>query len=50
MEKKDFLKDTIKHIDIKSLDSTAIIDAMRGMSFSSRDTAQAADIYLQNAQ
>ncbi len=46
MEKKDFLKETIKHIDIKSFDSTAIIDAMRGMSFSSRDTAQAADIYL----
>ncbi len=46
MEKKDFLKETIKHIDIKSFDSTAIINAMRGMSFSSRDTAQAADIYL----
>ncbi len=46
MEKKDFLKETIQHIDIKSFDSTAIIDAMRGMSFSSRDTAQAADIYL----
>jgi deoxyhypusine synthase len=46
MEKKTFLKETIKHIDIKSFDSSAIIDAMRGMSFSSRDTAQAADIYL----
>ena len=46
MEKKSFLKETIKHIDIKSFDSSPIIDAMRGMSFSSRDTAQAADIYL----
>ena len=46
MDKKDFLKDTIKHIDIASFDSTAIIGAMRGMSFSSRDTAQAADILV----
>ncbi len=46
MEKKDFLKEPIEHIDIKSFDSTAIIGAMRGMSFSSRDTARAADIYL----
>ncbi|MCB2222448.1 MAG: deoxyhypusine synthase [Bacteroidetes bacterium] len=45
MSKKEFLKDTIKHIDIKSFDSTPIIDAMRDMSFTSRDTASAADIY-----
>ncbi len=45
MEKKDLLKETIKHIDIKAVDSTQIIDAMRGMSFTSRDTATAADIY-----
>lgn len=45
MEKKDFLKDQVKHIDIKSFDASPIIDAMREMSFTSRDTASAADIY-----
>jgi deoxyhypusine synthase len=45
MSKKEFLRDTIKHIDIKAFDSTPIIDAMRDMSFTSRDTASAADIY-----
>lgn len=45
MEKKDLLKETIKHIDIKSFDATPIIDSMREMSFTSRDTAVAADIY-----
>lgn len=44
MEKKDLLKETVKHIDIKSIDATAIINSMRDMSFSSRDTAGAADI------
>ncbi len=45
MGKKDFLKDPVKHIDIKAFDATAIIDSMRDMSFTSRDTASAADIY-----
>ncbi len=45
MEKKDLLKDVVKHIDIKSFDSTPIINAMRDMSFTSRDTAIATDIY-----
>lgn len=44
MKKKDLLKDTVKHIDIKSFDSAPIIDAMRDMSFTSRDTAAATDI------
>ncbi len=44
MEKKDFLRDPVQHIDIKSFDSTPIIDAMRNMSFTARDTAAAADI------
>ncbi|MFH1297721.1 MAG: deoxyhypusine synthase [Bacteroidota bacterium] len=43
-DKKAFLKEEIKHIDIKAIDSTTIIDAMRDMSFTSRDTATAADI------
>ncbi len=46
MKKSDLLKDTIEHIDIKSFDSTPIIDSMRKMSFTSRDTASAADILL----
>ena len=45
MNKKDFLKDPVKHIDIKAFDATQIIDSMREMSFTSRDTASAADIY-----
>ncbi|MCB1194677.1 deoxyhypusine synthase [bacterium] len=45
MEKKDFLNKLVKHIDITSFDSTPIIDAMRNMSFTSRDTARAADIF-----
>lgn len=44
MNKKEYLRETIKHIDFKSFDSTTIIDAMRDMSFTSRDTAVAADI------
>jgi len=46
MNKKDVLKDTIKHIDIKSFDSTPIINAMRDMSFTSREVASATDIYM----
>ena len=46
MEKKDLLKDVIKHIDIKSYNSTQLVDAMRNMSFTSRDTARAADILM----
>ena len=45
MEKSDFLKDPVKHIDIKSFDSTPIIGAMKDMSFTARDTARAAEIY-----
>ncbi|HUX54914.1 MAG TPA: deoxyhypusine synthase [Williamwhitmania sp.] len=45
MEKKDFFKETIEHVDIKSFDSTPIINSMRKMSFSSREVANATDIY-----
>ncbi len=44
MKKKELLKEVVKHIDVKSFDSTPIINAMRDMSFTSRDTAAAADI------
>jgi len=45
MKKHDFLKEPIRHIDIKSFDATEIINAMRNMSFTARDTASAADIF-----
>jgi deoxyhypusine synthase len=44
MDKRDLLRDPVKHIDIKAFDSTPIIDGMREMSFTARDTARAADI------
>jgi deoxyhypusine synthase len=44
MDKGDFLQDHVKHVDITSFDSTEIIEAMRDMSFTARDTAMAADI------
>jgi len=45
LKKKDLLKDTIKHFDIKKVDTTPVVNAMRDMSFTSRDTAVAADIF-----
>jgi deoxyhypusine synthase len=45
MEKKDYLKHEVKHIDIKSINTVDIINAMKGMSFSARDLAVASDIY-----
>jgi len=45
MEKKDFLNEPVKHIDIKSFNSSEIIEAMRDMSFTARDTAKAAEIF-----
>jgi deoxyhypusine synthase len=47
MNKGDFLKDSVKHIDVKSFDSTAVIEAMKNMSFTARDTAVAAQILAQ---
>ena len=44
MSKKDLLKETIEHIDIKGFDARPIIDSMAKMSFASRDTARAAGI------
>ena len=43
--KKSLLKSTVEHIDITSFDSRKIIDSMKKMSFTSRDTANAAEIY-----
>jgi len=44
MEKKDLLRDPIQHIDIKTFDAAPIIDSMRNMSFTARDTTRAADL------
>ena len=46
MNKRDLLKEPIEHIDIKTFDTTPLIQSMKKMSFSARETANAADIYL----
>jgi deoxyhypusine synthase len=43
--KEKFLNERIEHIDIKSLDSRALIDAFSKMAFQARNTARAARIY-----
>ena len=43
--KKDFLNKPVEHIDIKSFDARKIISSMKKMSFVSRETANAADIF-----
>lgn len=43
--KAQLLNNTVEHVDISSYDARPIIDSMRKMSFSSRDTARAADIF-----
>ena len=45
MDKNDFLKEPVKHIDMKSFNSIEIIEAMKDMSFTARDTARAAEIF-----
>ncbi len=45
MKKKQLLKEVVKQVDATKFNSTPIIDAMREMSFSSRDTARATDIF-----
>tara|TARA_Y100001935_G_scaffold244941_1_gene237979 strand:- start:581 stop:1630 length:1050 start_codon:yes stop_codon:yes gene_type:complete len=43
--KKKLLNTPVEHIDIKSFDARKIIESMGKMSFTSRDTARAADIF-----
>ena len=45
MKKKDFLKKPVRHVDFTTLNATPVIDAMRQMSFTARELADAADIY-----
>ena len=43
--KKNYLKSPVEHIDITSFDSRPIISSMEKMSFVSRETANAANIF-----
>lgn len=45
MKKRDYLKETIEHIDIKGFDATPVIRAYENMAFQSRNLARAAKIY-----
>ena len=45
MNKKDLLKEEVKHIDISKIDSVKIVDGMEKMSFSARDLARATKIF-----
>tara|TARA_B100001996_G_scaffold366953_1_gene338139 strand:- start:381 stop:1424 length:1044 start_codon:yes stop_codon:yes gene_type:complete len=48
--KKDFLKKPVEHVDITSFDSRKIISSMEKMSFVSRETANAANIFNEMLQ
>jgi deoxyhypusine synthase len=43
-KKAELLANVVEHVDITQYDARPVIDSMRKMSFSSRDTARAADI------
>ena len=45
--KKELLSKQVEHIDIRSFDARPIVDAMKKMSFTSRDLGRATDIYNQ---
>ena len=45
--KSELLANQVEHIDIKSFDARPIVDAMKKMSFTSRDLGRATDIYNQ---
>lgn len=44
-EKRDYLTDTIEHLDISQHNVVPLVEAMRHMAYSSRDLARAAEIY-----
>src|SRR5882672_5975514 len=44
-DRKDYLKNTIQHLDITKHNVVPLVEAMQHMAFSSRDLARAADIY-----
>jgi deoxyhypusine synthase len=44
-DKKEYLKDTIKHIDIKQHNVIELVESYKDMAFSARDLARAAEYY-----
>jgi len=44
-QKKDYLKEVVRHIDIKQHNVVPLVDAMEHMAFSARDLNRAAKIY-----
>ena len=48
--KKSFLQNPVEHIDITSFDARKIISSMEKMSFVSRETANAANIFNEMIQ
>lgn len=44
-EKKDYLKEIVKHIDIKQHNVVSLVDAMEDMAFTARDLNRAANIF-----
>lgn len=45
MEKKDYLRDIVEHIDIKKYDVVPMVDAMEKMAFQARNLNRASKIY-----
>lgn len=45
MEKKDYLKGTIEHIDITKYNVVPIVDAMKDMAFQARNLSRGAEIF-----
>jgi deoxyhypusine synthase len=45
MKKKDYLKDTIEHIDIKKYNVVPMVDAMKNMAFQARNLSRGAEIF-----
>ena len=43
--KKDFLKKTIQHIDIKKYNVVPMVEAFENMAYASREVARASKIY-----
>src|SRR5579862_3276015 len=48
--KAELLANTVEHVAIDQYDARPVIDAMRKMSFTSRDTARAADIWAMSLE
>ena len=43
--KKDFLREPVRHIDIREHNLVPLVESMRSMAYSARDLARAAEIY-----